>query len=97
MAKSAEEATFVVDKEEVYKINKQLVNTNTMADPPVLDLNGNILATDEEKPKRWREHFEFVLNHDGSREVPLLQTLFHQLMGRVKFPFCFNHRNYFTS
>ena len=48
LAKSAEDAAFVGDLEEVYKITKKLVNTNTKADPPVLDLNGNILSTDEE-------------------------------------------------
>ena len=46
LAKSAEEAAFVGDLEEVYKIIKELVNTNTKADPPVLDLNGNIWSTD---------------------------------------------------
>ena len=52
LAKSAEEAAFVGDLGEVYKITKELVNTNTKADPPVLDLNGNILSTDEEKLNR---------------------------------------------
>ena len=54
---------------EVYKISKELVNANTKADPPVLDLNGNILSTDKKKLNRWGE-------------VPLLlqpQKLFHQL------------------
>ena len=78
LAKSAEEAAFVGDLGEVYKITKELVNTNTKADPPVLDLNGNILSTDEEKLNRWREHFESVLKH----VVSLLlqpQKLYHQL------------------
>ena len=43
--------------EEVYKITKELVNTNTKTDPPVLDRNGNILSTDEERIERWKEHF----------------------------------------
>ena len=60
LAKSAEEAAFVGDLGEVYKITKELVNANTNADAPVLDLNGNILSTDEEKLNRWREHFETV-------------------------------------
>ena len=55
---------------EVYKITKELVNTNTKADPSVLDLNGNILSTDEEKLNRWSEHFESVLNYVVSSEVP---------------------------
>ena len=46
LAKSAEEAAFVGDLGEVYKIIKVLVNANTKADTPVLDLNGNILSTD---------------------------------------------------
>ena len=57
LAKSAEDAA-IGDMAEVYKIIKKLVNTNTMADSPVLDLNENILSTDEEKLNRWREHFE---------------------------------------
>ena len=55
---------------EVYKITKDLVNANTKADPPVLDLNGNILSIDEEKLNRWIEHFESVLNHVVSSDVP---------------------------
>ena len=70
LAKSAEEAAFVGDLGEVYKITKELVNANTKTYPTVLDLNGNILSTDEEKTNRWREHFESVLNHDVSSDVP---------------------------
>ena len=70
MAKRAEEAAFGGDLKEVYKISKELVNSNTEADPPVLDLNGNILSTDDEKLNRWREHFESVLNHVMSSDVP---------------------------
>ena len=62
LAKSAEEAAFVDDLE-VYKITKELVNATTKADPPVLDLIGNILPTVEEKLIRWREYFVPVLNH----------------------------------
>ena len=69
MAKSAEEAAFVGDLGEVYKITKELVNANTKADPPVLDLNRNILSTDDEKLNRWREQFESVLNHAVSSDV----------------------------
>ena len=54
----------------VYKITKELVNTNTKADPPILDLNGNILSTDEEKLNRWRKHFQSVLNHFVQSVVP---------------------------
>ena len=88
MAKSAEEAAFVADLGEVYKINKELVNANTKADPPVLDLKGNILSTDEEKLNRWEEHFESVLNHVVSSDVapfaPTTETIspeaYHNLL-----------------
>ena len=70
MASYAEEAAFVGDMGEVYKITKELRNTNTKADTPVPYLNGNILSTDEQKLNRWREHFESVLNHVVSIEVP---------------------------
>ena len=43
LAKSAEEAAFLGDLEEVDKITKRLVNANTKADPPVLDLNGHLV------------------------------------------------------
>ena len=61
------EAAFVDNMGEVYEITKELVNTNTKAYPPVLDLNGNILSTDEDKLNRCREHFQFEL---VSSEVP---------------------------
>ena len=67
LTKSAEERA---DMAEVYKITKGLVNTNTKAEPPFLDLNGNILSTDEEKLNKWREHFESAFNHVVSSEVP---------------------------
>ena len=51
-----------------HKITKELVNTKTKADLPVLDLNGNILSIDE---KKLTEHFESVLNHVLWSEVPL--------------------------
>ena len=35
-----------------------------------LDLNRDILSTDEEEQNRWREHFESVLNHVVSSDVP---------------------------
>ena len=70
LAKSPEEAAFVGDMSEVYKITSELVNTNTKADPPVLDLNGNILSTDEEKLNRWKEHLESVFNQVVSSNVP---------------------------
>ena len=61
--KVLKKAAFVGDLAEVYNNTKQLVNANTKAEAKVLDLNGNILYTDEEKLNRWREHFESVLNH----------------------------------
>ena len=78
LAKSAEEAAFVGDLGEVYKIIKKFVYANTKADPPVIDLNGNILSTDVEKLNRCREHFESVLNH-VLLYLLQLQKLFHQL------------------
>ena len=70
LAKTAEEAAPYGDFGEVYKITQELVNANTKADPPVLDLNGNILSTDVEKLNIWREHLESVLKHVVSSDVP---------------------------
>ena len=44
---SSKETAFVGDMAAVYKITKELVNTNTNTDPAKLDLNENILSTDE--------------------------------------------------
>ena len=52
------------------RITKELVNANTKADPPVLDLHGNILSTDEEKLNRCREHCESMLNHVETTDAP---------------------------
>ena len=68
-------AVFVGDLRKVYKMTKELVNANTKADLSVLDLNGNIVSTDEEKLNRWSEHFQSVLNHVVSRDVsPFVPT-----------------------
>ena len=76
MASYAEEAAFVGDMGEVYKITKELRNTNTKADTPVPYLNGNILSTDEQKLNSWREHFESVL----TVVLMLCRVMFHLLL-----------------
>ena len=71
---------------EVYKITKESVNTNTNADPPVLDLNRNILSTDKEQLNRWSEHFESVLNHVVSSKVPPLATATETISPAISMP-----------
>ena len=70
LADEAEEAAANQDLKTLYKITKNLKGGFTNNDMPVKDRDGNILASENEKLKRWKEHFEMILN----RPEPTIPT-----------------------
>ena len=60
--KEADEAAQKNDSKTLYRIIKDLTGTQSNSNVPIQDKNGRTLATEEEKNKRWVEHFQEVLN-----------------------------------
>ena len=63
-------------------MTKELLNTNTKAEPIVLDINGNIFSTDEEKLTDVHNILSLCLIMLCQVKFPLLlqsQKPFHQL------------------
>ena len=70
LADTAEKASQVNDLKTLYQTTKVLCKKYDNNDVPIKDLDGKALASDEKKRKRWKEHFENILN----REPPKLRT-----------------------
>jgi Reverse transcriptase (RNA-dependent DNA polymerase)/Domain of unknown function (DUF6451) len=70
----AEEAQTAADKghlSELYKITKTLSQKSTNKQVPVKDKQGKIVMAVEDQLKRWREHFEEILNRPSESEEKL--------------------------
>ena len=62
LAKQAEDAAAVHNMKDLYNITKQISNTGVTKNVPVKDKGGVLLTTVEDQLKRWKEHFNEVLN-----------------------------------
>ncbi|XP_063708921.1 craniofacial development protein 2-like [Culicoides brevitarsis] len=62
LASQAEAAAAVYNMKDLYTITKRIANTNRSRNVPVKDKNGVLLTNVEDQLKRWREHFQEVLN-----------------------------------
>ena len=62
LASEAEEAARRKEQSTVYKITRKLCGKKGAVDLPISDMNGNLLTSDPEKEKRWKEPFKEVLN-----------------------------------
>ena len=61
--KAAQDAASRNDQKTLYRIVRELSNTNSNnSNVPVKDTNGNVLVSDEDQEIRWVEHFKSVLN-----------------------------------
>ena len=59
LAKEAEDASAQGNMKQLYG---KLAGKYKHTDRPIKDKNGNVLTSDEDQLKRWREHFEELLN-----------------------------------
>ena len=62
LAKEAEDASAQGNMKQLYEITRKLAGKYKATDRPIKDKNGNVLTSDEDQLKRWREHFEELLN-----------------------------------
>ena len=56
----------------LYDTTKQLSRKFKASNHQIRDLNGRLLTTTEEQPKRWVEHFQQLLNRPPTMEAPIL-------------------------
>ena len=61
-AEEAEEAARRGNQRELFKISKELGKTRKTYNGVIKDADGNKLTSEEAKNRRWKEHFERVLN-----------------------------------
>ena len=57
LAKEAEDASAQGNMKQLYDITRKLARKYKHTDRPIKDKNGNVLTSDEDQLKRWREHF----------------------------------------
>ena len=70
LAKEAEDASVQGNMKQLYDIPRQLAGKYKYTDRPIKDQNGNVLTSDEYQLKRWREHFEELLNRPPAQDPP---------------------------
>ena len=70
IAKEAEDASAQGNNKQLYDITRKLAETYKHTDRPIKDKNGNVLTSDEDQLKRWREHFEELLNRPPPQNPP---------------------------
>ena len=70
LAKEAEDASAQGNMKQLYEITGKLAGKYKRTDRPIKDKNGNVLTSDEDQLKRWREHFEELLNRPPPQNPP---------------------------
>ncbi|KAK2167820.1 hypothetical protein NP493_1256g00007 [Ridgeia piscesae] len=70
LAKEAEDASAQGNMKQLYEITRKLAGKYKRTDRPIKDKNGNVLTSDEDQLKRWREHFEELLNRPPPQNPP---------------------------
>ena len=64
IAKEAEEAASMQHMKTLYSLTKTICNDKPRQSTVVNDRNGNALTSNEDRRKRWREHFMEILNRE---------------------------------
>ena len=70
LADEAEAAAGSQDVRTLYRITKVLSGKYSSCNQPVKDASGNIIPGEDGKRKRWKEHFEAVLNRPDPEDAP---------------------------
>lgn len=73
LAQEAEEAATKGNLREVYCITKKLSGRFQSSDMPIKDKNGKLLTSQEDQKKRWKEHFEELLNRPPPDNPPQIE------------------------
>ena len=64
IAKEAEEAANMQNMKTLYSLTKTICNDKPRQSTVVNDRNGNALTSNEDRRKRWKEHFMEILNRE---------------------------------
>ena len=64
IAKEAEEAASTQNMKTLYSLTKTICNDKPRQSTVVNDRNGNALTSNEDRRKRWKEHFMEILNRE---------------------------------
>ena len=64
IAKEAEEAASMQNMKTLYSLTKTICNDKPRQSTVVNDRNGNALTSNEDRRKRWKEHFMEILNRE---------------------------------
>ena len=70
LAKKAEDPSAQGYIKQLYDVTRQLAGKYKYTDRPIKDKNGNVLTSDEDQLKRWRDNFEELLNRPPPRNPP---------------------------
>ncbi|KAK2172879.1 hypothetical protein NP493_923g01022 [Ridgeia piscesae] len=74
LANEAEDASAQGNMEQLYDITRTIAGKYKYTYRPIKDKNGNVLTSDEDQSKRWREHFEKLLNRPPPQNPPDIAT-----------------------
>ena len=72
LAKEAEDASAQGNMKKRYAITRQLAGKYKHIHRPIKDKNGNVLTSDEDQLKRWKEHIEELLNRPPPQNPPYI-------------------------
>ena len=68
LAEQAEAAAMQGDMKTLYEVTRKLTKKNNNQDRPIKDKEGNTITKEEDKLRRWAEHFQDVLNREPPEE-----------------------------
>lgn len=72
LATQAESAAATANLKDLYEITKQIANKPGRKSTPVKDRDGELLTNVDEQLRRWKEHFENILNMQTDGVSPTL-------------------------
>jgi hypothetical protein len=75
VAQKAEDVEMRGDLKELYSITKKLSRKGFKRNKPVRKKRGEIISTQEEQLKRWKEHFSELLIKDIGQDVSHEESL----------------------
>ena len=70
LAKEAEDAAAQGNMKQLYDTTRKLAGKYKQTDGPANEKKGDILTSDGDQLKRWREHFEKLLNRPAPENLP---------------------------
>lgn len=86
MAAQAKNAAALSNMKDLFTLTKKIAGVASRKNKPVKDLNGGLLTNVDDQLKRWKEHFESVLNIERQEVCPTHKTNVNLLQIRTDTP-----------